>query len=87
MFLFVYVCVCIVCVCIVYVLCVYIEDFNNIHAQQNMEQLNNFLKSLNELYEESHNRHIFPPNESEFRAYYILYQLDNEGEVINENFN
>lgn len=67
------------------------------HAQQNQEQLNNFMKTLNELYDEAHNRTqmmeqgidvdaigkspVMTPNEGEFRSYYVLYQLDNEGEV------
>ena len=75
----------------------YAVDFKTIHAQQNQEQLNNFMKTLNELYEEAHNCHLMRdqgddltamgkevvdvPNEGEFRSYYVLYQLDNEGEV------
>jgi hypothetical protein len=73
------------------------DDFIAVHAQQNQEQLNNFMKTLNELYDEAHNRSqmqqqgvdveaigkspVPTPNEGEFRSYYVLYQLDNEGEV------
>ena len=55
------------------------------------------MKTLNELYNEAHNRVqmreqgidvdamdksiVDAPNEGEFRSYYVLYQLDNEGEV------
>ena len=63
-------------------------------AYQHQEQLNKLLKTLNELYDEASNRRqmkfenpdtavdtVDVPNEGEFRSYYILYQLDNEGEV------
>lgn len=72
-----------------------IEDYNTVHAQQNLEQLNKILKTLNELYAEAYSRRsgskgssntgeiVDIPNEAEFRSYYILYQLDNEGEVAN----
>uniref|UniRef100_M4C2H3 SAC3/GANP/THP3 conserved domain-containing protein n=1 Tax=Hyaloperonospora arabidopsidis (strain Emoy2) TaxID=559515 RepID=M4C2H3_HYAAE len=49
-------------------------------AQQNMEQLGQTLKSLNELYDESHkvgDAAYFSPFEAEFRAYFILCTLDN----------
>ncbi|KAL7679651.1 hypothetical protein Plhal304r1_c076g0163651 [Plasmopara halstedii] len=49
-------------------------------AQQNMEQLGQTLKSLNELYDESHkisNPAYCSPFEAEFRAYFILCTLDN----------
>ncbi|CAI5742282.1 unnamed protein product [Hyaloperonospora brassicae] len=49
-------------------------------AQQNMEQLGQTLKSLNELYDESHkvaDPAYFSPFEAEFRAYFILCTLDN----------
>jgi hypothetical protein len=50
-------------------------------AQQNMEQLGQTLKTLNELYDESHKRcdpAYLSPFESEFRGYFILCTLDNE---------
>uniref|UniRef100_K3WRT3 SAC3/GANP/THP3 conserved domain-containing protein n=1 Tax=Globisporangium ultimum (strain ATCC 200006 / CBS 805.95 / DAOM BR144) TaxID=431595 RepID=K3WRT3_GLOUD len=49
-------------------------------AQQNMEQLGQTLKSLNELYDESRNLSdpsYLSPFEAEFRAYFILCTLDN----------
>lgn len=49
-------------------------------AQQNMEQLGQTLKSLNELYDESRNvgdPSYLSPFEAEFRAYFILCTLDN----------
>ncbi|TYZ66413.1 hypothetical protein PybrP1_001309 [[Pythium] brassicae (nom. inval.)] len=49
-------------------------------AQQNMEQLGQTLKSLNELYDESRNvgdPGFLSPFEPEFRAYFILCALDN----------
>lgn len=49
-------------------------------AQQNMEQLGQTLKSLNELYDESRNMGdpgYLSPFEPEFRAYFILCALDN----------
>ncbi|KAL3660060.1 hypothetical protein V7S43_014982 [Phytophthora oleae] len=49
-------------------------------AQQNMEQLGQTLKSLNELYDESHkvgDPAYLSPFEAECRAYFILCTLDN----------
>ncbi|GLD94560.1 hypothetical protein PINS_up003171 [Pythium insidiosum] len=49
-------------------------------AQQNMEQLGQTLKSLNELYDESRklaDPAYLSPFEAEFRAYFILCTLDN----------
>jgi hypothetical protein len=49
-------------------------------AQQNMEQLGQTLKSLNELYDESHkvgDPARLSPFEAECRAYFILCTLDN----------
>lgn len=49
-------------------------------AQQNMEQLGQTLKSLNELYDESRklgDPAYWSPFEAEFRAYFILCTLDN----------
>lgn len=49
-------------------------------AQQNMEQLGQTLKSLNELYDESRNTGdaaYLSPFEPEFRAYFMLCALDN----------
>ncbi|KAG1693696.1 hypothetical protein DVH05_023097 [Phytophthora capsici] len=49
-------------------------------AQQNMEQLGQTLKSLNELYDESHkvgDPAYMSPFEAECRAYFILCTLDN----------
>ncbi|GMF34156.1 unnamed protein product [Phytophthora fragariaefolia] len=49
-------------------------------AQQNVEQLGQTLKSLNELYDESHkvgDPAYLSPFESECRAYFILCTLDN----------
>ncbi|TMW68431.1 hypothetical protein Poli38472_005899 [Pythium oligandrum] len=49
-------------------------------AQQNMEQLGQTLKSLNELYDESRkigDLAYLSPFEAEFRAYFILCTLDN----------
>lgn len=50
-------------------------DEPNFVAQQNMEQLGQTLKSLNEYYDECGKS----PVESEFRAYFILCTLDNTG--------
>jgi hypothetical protein len=68
------------------------KEYTDTHAQQNSEQLNKCLKSLNEFYDDARTRRESPdgqkmggviecPNEGEFRAYYILHQLDNEGQV------
>ncbi|GMF12021.1 unnamed protein product [Phytophthora lilii] len=59
-------------------------------AQQNMEQLGQTLKSLNELYDESHkvgDPAYLSPFEAECRAYFILCTLDNgRGMDVLKNF-
>lgn len=43
--------------------------------QQEIEQMNKALKTLSEMYAEYRCRGVIPPNEAEFRAYYLLSQL------------
>lgn len=64
------------------------EEYKMLHTEQNYEQLNRYLKSLNEIYDDAASRKgpngerlLECPNESEFRAFYIFQQLDNEGQV------
>jgi hypothetical protein len=73
------------------------EDYLVSHSYTNSEQLNKLMKTLNELYDEAHLRQdrrdqqsdleddekpsVAIPNEGEIRSYYVLYQLDNGGEV------
>lgn len=70
------------------------DDYLTSHSYTNNEQLNKLMKTLNELYDEAHLRQernadvddpdkpVVPiPNEGEIRSYYVLYQLDNGGEV------
>lgn len=64
------------------------DEYRSVHSEQNSEQLNRYLKSLNEIYDDAASRLdsngkrlLLCPNESEFRAYYIFQQLDNEGQV------
>lgn len=42
--------------------------------QQELEQMNKALKTLSEMYTEHRSRGLKPPNEAEFRAYYLLSQ-------------
>lgn len=67
---------------------VYIDEYMAMHSHQNFEQMNKALKSLNEFYDEVHARRASGgdvdfeiPNEAEMRAYYVMLQLDNQGEV------
>jgi hypothetical protein len=64
------------------------DEYIALHSEQNSEQLNRYLKSLNEMYDDAHTRtdssgslSLVCANEGEFRAYYIFQQLDNDGQV------
>eukprot|EP01038_Epipyxis_sp_PR26KG_P007816 gene7816-10618_t len=55
-------------------------DFITGHAQQNAERLNDFLKTLQDLYFRS-GKHLPTPNKAEFISYFVIIQLGNRGEV------
>jgi len=50
----------------------------NYSAQQEREQLGKTLKSLMEYYDDLHLENILCPNEAEFRAYFLLFDLANQ---------
>ncbi|CAM9715570.1 unnamed protein product, partial [Heterosigma akashiwo] len=56
-----------------------LKSFESLHSQQNIAELGNALKSLNEFYKDARTRGNAPsPAEAEIRAYYILLTMDND---------
>lgn len=51
------------------------ESKTEYSQQQELEQMNKALKTLSEMYVEYRSRGVVPPNEAEFRAYYLLSQI------------
>jgi hypothetical protein len=51
------------------------ETHTEYSQQQELEQMNKALKTLSEMYTEYRSRGVSPPNEGEFRAYYMLSQI------------
>ena len=50
-------------------------DFVGGHAQQNGEQLNNLLKTLDGYYKNSNLKNTPMPNKGEFVGYFIIFQV------------